>query len=548
MKKNLPGAVTTALVKPLCSFSTPVLILTILFLSVFSANAQRINRNGNKFTVSLEGVNSRINEIVKPTAFAPGTTAIQHDSTAGVIWLEYGDGGFTTKDSSERDWRNMIYSPFLSVTPLYDTLRGKDLTDLKLGDPVTEPPMSASLKTNDVEMILGDSGIRITPSLFDIVPGDRMTFALTYKSKPQYKFTGADFISGKHYIVLLYNYQDQPVFEKIDGTGSISIDGKNFDIIRKFHGEKVLSEEQVTADPALDSLIRRNGKFGSRIVLSMSASAISPYEQNIFITAMPQADLKLLRKGSATTVKVLLIAENGTNISYKLIDSITLNNMPLRLSHDPNALTAFQQCLVLPKKQQQLSYRVDFQNTGRGAADKVRINVMLPKGILPSTAITDSVFFAGRRSDRCCSILSADDRSGILTLLIDPGQCNATGMRNIVLSGTDGLRNPIADPSTMGSVYFSITATADVEDTIRVIAGIDFHSKARTDPNLWEKTVWTKPALTVYKATCDCINCPGPDPIPCHKFLGLCWWWWVIIVIVLGIIIWIIIKKRNNNG
>ncbi len=497
------------------------LITFLLMVITIDLSAQTIAVDPDN-TVWVNTTGSPYRVISQVNATDPPLPAKQDTSKRTTIWLEPGDGFFSTTPSEKhRVLSDARYSPFLLATNLYDT--GKGGVDKTMPSRVL---VSNRVNVNRIAATVGgftqtireDVGVHVQSNTTSIVPGDTMVFAITYKTisndpvPPNYK--------------LYFFYNDNATFIPLAGNENLVAD---LPFVRLHNAESIF---QTSATSFSDDITRQKG-FTDRLGFNIGTASDKKFEHTVFISMVPKANLTYGESGSVYAVI--------TDESNNRIASDSIGKMLFARAHDPNYLVQLPTCIDLPKRDVPLSYHIHFQNTGDGPANEVKLRIHLPEGLNWSTFKLESAFYAGNKYPV----------SRLETIPADP-RTNQTDDLVIIFKSTspdhsDYLQGrtawqPATNPCTMGDVFFSITATSRVKDNMQAYANIDFMSVHPVTPGVYEDAVRTNTATTVYKEHCkDCNNCPNP----CYKILGLCWWWWLIILAI--IIIIIIIKRRRKK-
>jgi hypothetical protein len=493
---------------------------------------------------------SPITEIVAPTPRPDIITSLSSNDPTGkcTVWLEFSDGGFSTQFDVARQSRTnsqATVTPFLMMAPLYDTFKGKDFTIARYMNslqPVTLPANTTNrLQSNDgPPLLMQDEYIKLTPSNYSIVPGEPLALAITY-SLPELKDRkfdiGMQANSPSYYAVLYYNSNKKVAFQPISGTSTTvlryndsngSITAKD---VRYYNGEQVL--RNVTGLPAAPT-----GYSNSLIVKLYPTLNI---ERNFFVTlkALGGREGLLLGDSSSITVKLFAVVNNKLEAD---LGTASLSDMHTSLAFDPNEISQTPHCLILPKANTPLKYRISFQNLGKGPADTIRVIFHRPLGLTGENLIQQvKVKYAGRNvtlSDNPDFFYhhgynSTTNRD---TFIIAPKPTDI----DMMLVGTEQVGTKgLTIYNTMGEINFTMNTNTGVADSLISHAEIEFRSRYGT----WEKPVRTNTEKTVYrKKACECDDTCNS----CCIFLGLCWWWWVLILMGLLLLIWLLRRRRRS--
>jgi hypothetical protein len=506
-------------------FLLPALIIS----AVSSVSAQtEVKVNTGLFTdVSMPPVNQpgfpfrwTLTQIVAPKLAPPAVTDLSDANPKGkcMIWLEYGDGGFTVQPITIRNLTSSPPSAFLMATPLYDTTRGKDgliaryITSSSGTRIRATPTGRSSAGHNDSPLINANtsSGVKLTPNAYNIVPGEPFQLAMTYKfasDSPTLKRSEA-----KYYVLLYYN-NNKNIFENYSDVGPNTMPA----YLRTYKNETLTQLTQQNF--AQNELPAGYNGFASFELPTRDAA-----EYNFFITMKPGAKIVV---GDKSSISAVLFKVAGKN--QQILGQDSLSGMYVSRAFDPNAINVTPACLVLPKKETDFKYRVQFQNLGKGPADTVKILIPLPAGMRRETLQMGDVMFSGKK---IAGIVPVNSSGNTIQFMIAGD-----------LPGTSGTTDALTNPLTMGEVNFTIKSTAGLEDSVKHHALIYFHSKF-ANVGKWEDVVSTDTSLTVYKKRlCDCGTKPCPPD--CFKIFGLCWWVWVLILMaIIILLLWLRSRRR----
>ncbi|HRH61223.1 MAG TPA: hypothetical protein PL045_11665, partial [Chitinophagaceae bacterium] len=149
-------------------FCSAIAIVIVLFLMPYFTWAQRITQLAPN-TIKVEQPYYPCSASVSPCfimhTVPPGPVYSSSSASPGTrtIWLEYGDGGFTTDPTKARDIYGTPGNPLLLVNKLYDTSRDnfRIYSQLQLSQNTNTQRTS----DNDFVMLSGNPGnsIKITP-------------------------------------------------------------------------------------------------------------------------------------------------------------------------------------------------------------------------------------------------------------------------------------------------------------------------------------------------------------------------------------------------
>ncbi|MBL7732820.1 MAG: hypothetical protein JNM88_16710 [Chitinophagaceae bacterium] len=507
---------------------------TLLYLSLLFATIQGIAQNGITLAETNNKVSVDISQAPLPVVqktTVPLKPAVQDTSKRFVIWLEAGNGFFSTDPLVEAPLDGKIsHNSFLQSTRLYDTT--KDLRFVYQSN-----ASNTNTQVNPRHDYLYDRGIKIIPNVYDIVPGDTMAFAIAYQTLS----LAAPPVSGTHKIYFFYN--NQSAFTPAI-PGNILLPGTNITECRTHNGETPTAS---TGFPPNLNFDPEDGPYSNYIMFTIPENSSSDHEKNVFVSLVSNSTLEY---GNSCSVYAVL-----TDSADNVLGTDIIPNMRFAPAHDPNYIVQNPVCSALPKKAQPFTYTVHFQNTGEGDAAEVKAEIFLPRGMNwsafnPAQHIL-SADFGGRNVKGTSNLEVRADAANnkLIVRFFKPGHIQET-TTDFLLRGTT-VDHPATNPATMGEITFILPSTADTDDTLKAWAAIHFLSQHPVGgiKGVYEKPVYTDTVLAVYKKCCEpgCDNTDKPDTDrSCKKFIGLCWWWWVIILLAI-ISLWFIIARRRRK-
>jgi hypothetical protein len=470
----------------------------------------------------------------------PPASSDQQNTSNKKYWIEYKNGRFK---SSYNLFANGTERLVLE-TKLYDTGKGGPPPTIILVNDDSNLPFD-----NSQNILPAQKNIYISPSIAEVVAGDMMVLAVTYRAAEDSIIPG---VSIDYSVILLYNQDKKNTFFNEISPGSLS--GSSPTDIRYNNSLSVVKEKGLVADLIKSGYVNTNDVSGYKYYVSFKRISPGDFERNLFISMTPSKDLK---EGDFTSLRALLIRQRSFNgdTTRALKDSFQLDGMAVALAHDPNYLRVSPLCIQSNKTGgHTINYKLHFQNTGDGAADTVIVTINLPKGMdldhFNNTNISKAVY-GGQDFKTDLDLISIDKNNNKLVFKFNPYKRRSVGM--VFLKGADECVNPFADQGTMGDIAFSIVTTDEAANLLNATASIEFHSKAYSDAsskfrnsNRYEFPIETNIAAVKIKESCDspdCTNCPPPG---CYKIAALCWWWWVIIFGIF-ICIYIILRKRKKD-
>lgn len=471
----------------------------------------RVN-NGNVADIVVKPfILPNVTNIVQPTPLSlikPNNLRSSADPRGSAsIWLEFGDGGYTTNTSTFRAFLGTSPSPFLVAVPLYDTIRGKDGF-------ISQYITGSQLRRNEeikygpnTPLLRQEERVRLTAHVNDLVQNEPTFFAITYQLP--------DRMSDSYYVLLYYNNVD--CFEApFNSAGTIPcLEGTPIRNLRTNNGQSFYSVRSG------DFNVAGTGSYKGFVAIKLDSTDMG--ERNVFLTLKALSSVKLDTK---TTVMAFLVSGQGAGT--RIIDSDTLNNMLFAPSYDPNDLQQLPVCMQSTKKDTTMSYRIRFENIGKGNADMVRIRVKMPAGYNHASFKLANVVYAGMRAEGFLAAPAFENDS--LTFLLTP---NAGAQ----LLGIDFNNGDIE--KSKGEINFTAMIKAAREDSSKSQANIWFRSIMSTaiGDEIWENPVPTNQEVSYFAKDCNCStgNCGTAG---CYIIFGLCWWWWLLILLALLLLLW----------
>jgi hypothetical protein len=524
MSKNINNFTNT--LKP-PKMKKSLFLLMLILCTIIGAFGQTIEINdSNKVTVDISNSKYPVITQTRDSILPSGANPMKSTK----VWFEAGNGYFSTIPVTNHPVTGrQQHVPLLMATNLYDTTR-----DIPISPPsiITSETMILTLGNgvNSSTEILRSNGIKITPNAYDVVPGDPMAFAISYKIPESQidRNPKLPVIEKTYKIYFLYN--NNRTFDSITNTSneSMLVGGLPFFTCRRHNNE--IPTYNTTINPGI------NPNNSLNWVCFTNIKADQYREKNVFVSLKPFDNLEIGKSGS---VYAILTTSDDVIIAT---DSIV--NMAFLPAHDPNYLVQQPYCLLFPKKIYPFNYTVHFQNTGEGNAKEVKVVIQLPKGMDFGSLKIKKASFAGADYTKTIRVSKDLSLNQVVVIFISDtirGQIHE-------LLGTALSPQPATDPKTMGEVQFTLNSTPNTENEMSAFADIYFRSVHPSDSlapdGYYEKPVRTNTGVTKYKNSCNtCRDCPTP----CKKFLGLCWWWWIIIFSILMLIIYILLRRRKKE-
>jgi hypothetical protein len=454
-----------------------LLIATVFFKDITAQTLLQTSFDGS-------GRSSKINVQVDDKVLSNKTSSMGqpgNKNPRNVVWVEYGDGQFTTSPESEHSFFNNEQSncPFMIVksTGIYD----------KGGKPPKHsaqkvPPGARGSKpaTGNLVLYNEDESVRITPNIFDVAGGDTMMMALTYR-RPR----GAP--NGLYRLLFFYNVDDMPVFEPLKVDGRYKVYDNNgqpvmIPNIRTHYGEQLIAPRELP--DALYQQYKKDFKSAGYLVFNVTLN--DDRERNLFITLIPKGNAGASANLAAGMNLEIITPDNKSKkFGYA---SRVLGKLA---SHDPNWQDVVPKCIKLPKTGQEMKHHIHFQNTGLGPARKVMVRTAIPTGLTAADIEVTGWSIAGERNNPNFQLKVDRSRPDSVSFEFsyDPRSTR------IVLYGAVDLPDAPVNPKTMGDIYFTCRAKPGTPPIMFSGTAIYF------DEN---EAVKTEPANVEFKKCCDC--------------------------------------------
>jgi hypothetical protein len=270
-----------------------------------------------------------------------------------------------------------------------------------------------------------------------------MAFGISYTPKPM-PFGLTSNVATRYKIIFRYNNPGNQVFAQIKNINQASnltdyaTSGAN--LLRDI---RIFNNEKITIETGVDSK-----GFPDRVVFD----AIMPSKDtfNIFISLVPLSELGI---NGTTSLEAEILAQFGE----KWISVGSASSMPSIASdnaHDPNQISVSPEFISLPQTTQTLHYTIDFQNTGLGDADTVKVVFYCPAQMNELKKIWNLKASYSEITDFKTIDTQYEWNSGRIIFTLIPVE-PITGIKYF-LDGTRNIPNPINNPLTMGQISFDL--------------------------------------------------------------------------------------------
>ena len=402
-------------------------------------------------------------------------------SPRSVVWIEYGDGQFTTSPETNHQFYQNNKSSFSMMLAKSTGIYAQGSRPPKqTARSVSSLAGSQIMPGNIVFADNTSESIHITPNVFDVVPGDTMMVALTYR-KPERA------PAGLYRLLFFYNYEGN-VFEPMKPLNVYPLREDNgqpvaVPYVRTHNGEQLVGTDGLPEDIYLQ--YRNRFKTSGYLIFNMQLD--DNREHHIFLTMMPRKDISAGENLLPVMDAVLLPPDKSPPRVYNHTSRLASD----LASHDPNWQEVYPKCIVLPKKNQEMKHQIHFQNTGAGPARKVTVKTSLPTGLTGNDINVTGWAIGGVRNNPLytLNVIRTALDSIVFEFIYDP---NSTGK---VLYGAAELPDAPVNAKTMGDIYFTCKAKPGTPNTMKSGTSIYF------DNNEAVKTEETK---VEFKKCCDC--------------------------------------------
>ncbi len=445
-----------------------------------------------------------------PYSTTPGLLPSGEKAPVSCLFMEYGDGRFTTRFTTD-------YNPISSSGSLNAlmTFRGKydggHPTARIISKPYTVPANSSPNPQNYLPV---DKNIMISSDVKDLLEKDTIQIVLTFKKT----FTG----NGKilfYYNDVLSGFTPVPAM-----TSSYPVlndaNGIAFRQVRTYsslvsHCANISARADLTtygclpfgSIPNNTSMIKRVNDvietgYSNLVTFNVGGDLNMNSEYNVFITLLTNNNVKIAKE-ALTYIRAYFIPDamsntdppirygspNFSEMVFSTIPYDDANPTALR-PHDPNYIIPKIKCLDAIKcrsnssrfepKVDAIDYIVHFQNDGAGPADSITVDVYFPTSKFDINSVNSirniSANIAGknivgknlqysvrkifRRQDRF--LISREQYAIVRFILLNPFDGENKPVKVVNLIGGEAAALGNMDPSTMGEIKFSVSTQRTV--------------------------------------------------------------------------------------
>jgi hypothetical protein len=380
------------------------------------------------------------------------------DSPFTTFVLEYGDGGFSTRQSSQHEYGLGFSSSskiFGVATYFYDTIARPRREYARSGNIVV---VNESASVNNSSGLLGrEDKIKLVPHVGSVRPGETTHFIVPYQS-------------NKGYFIVMYNSNDTTAFQPLlNATERMDLDPQFVPYIRANTSLEVyyphqlsgqLSAATIAAIQAQANISQYRNYFVVRNTIDNTSK-----ENNFFFSLPPispsQFVTLLNRNFLHSTIGAFWISGSDKTFESEKKSTYTSTTVELTASpHDPNRILVFPSCAGKGKRgYEPENYRVqvDFQNYGMGPVkEKLKVVVYLKKGTL--AGVNPSSITGNLAGNQQVLVFGSDVKFFHSTGLAPDSM--VIQFPNPWLNGMDPGGLGILDPKTMGNIKFALTPPA----------------------------------------------------------------------------------------
>lgn len=361
------------------------------------------------------------------------------------LW-DFGDGHFSTNENPEHIYDKMgDYEAILYAVNNYDDGKKPGRKATKVGVKQVNKTYLASVSPAEQNFFKANGSFELKYNCM-AKPGDTMVLTAGWKNNVA--------VNGKVYLFINEKQFGESSFDtagfRLYNEAALS-NGKNaIASIRPFEDMLLTS----SGSPA--SHVKKEKKFNAAESKTFLANIMKGYknvfavdvknlaEQSQFMFASLYVTPGMIRDTNATIVITgLFVPDSGKVYMHQL-------NIPIVTSHDPNKMNLKQGRMSYRtlKKSKSLTYKIRFQNNGKGPARKILLDIALPSAMDPKTISIKDM------SPYCLPCDSVAGRTGCWEL-ITSNDSSAFVFNGIYLPGTN--QQGVEDKdSTKGFVEFEV--------------------------------------------------------------------------------------------
>jgi len=369
------------------------------------------------------------------------------------LW-DFGDGHFSTTENPEHIYDKVgDYEAILYAVNNYDDGKKPGRKPTKVGVKQVNKAYLASVSPEEQNFFKANGSFELKYNCM-AKPGDTMVLMAGWKNDVA--------VNGKIYLFINEKQFGENSFDtagfRLYNEAALSNDKNAIASIRPFDNMLLTS----SGSPA--SHIKEEKKFNAVESKAFLANTMKGYknvfavdvknlsEQSQFMFANLYVTPGMIKDTNATIVITgLFVPDSGKVYMHQL-------NIPIVTSHDPNKMNLKQGRLSYRtlKKSKSLTYKIRFQNNGKGPARKILLDITLPSAMDPKTISIKDM------SPYCLPCDSVAGRTGCWEL-ITTNDSSAFVFNGIYLPGTN--QQGVEDKdSTKGFVEFDVNTKKKLDN------------------------------------------------------------------------------------
>lgn len=366
-----------------------------------------------------------------------------------IFHISHSNTHFTAGEDSKQQLGK--YSACVKLTGIY----GRPPRRLSQGhilysdtDRDNMPPLTQQYEKEN--RIPEPEGIVISPNIWDIEPGDTMTFVITYKT----------WHAGKS-ITFYYNLNEKGAVKDI----FVPLTPDSRLVIENIESRDTCQVVSVRGCPIEDVTFDEN----SVEITNLNANGL---EHNIFLTLVPGSNIApdiqsmfvaSLHDSYENWPLFKIFSKKDTYNSSRSIDKVL--TLWTAAAHDPNSINIYPECIEQSKGERILEYTVRFRNLGKGNANRIIVKVAPGENVLLNTLMKESI--KGKCGGK--EIIPITSASGVITaglattqpVLLEPW----IGKDTIEFTINNANLKPMYednDPNSEGEIRFTIRAKDNI--------------------------------------------------------------------------------------
>lgn len=369
------------------------------------------------------------------------------------LW-DFGDGHFSTSENPEHIYDKVgDYEAILYAVNNYDDGKKPGRKPTKVGVKQVNKAYLASVSPAEQNFFKANGSFELKYNCM-AKPGDTMVLMAGWKNDVA--------VNGKIYLFINEKQFGENSFDtagfRLYNEAALSNDKNAIASIRPFENMLLTSsgspashvKEEKKFNAVESKAFLANTMKGYKNVVAVDIKNLS--EQSQFMFTNLYVTPGMIKDTNATIVITgLFVPDSGKVYMHQL-------NIPIVTSHDPNKMNLKQGRLSYRtlKKSKSLTYKIRFQNNGKGPARKILLDITLPSAMDPKTISIKDM------SPYCLPCDSVAGRTGCWEL-ITTNDSSAFVFNGIYLPGTN--QQGVEDKdSTKGFVEFDVKTKKKLEN------------------------------------------------------------------------------------